>query len=155
MSRSMQLHYNSFMAFSYADLFLERISLEWDFRGSAMTNHKKLIDVTASLDRSYLSFTKEKGILKIDQSVKMPWHRLSMGIACSYSLAPGTLYQLFKLLHNFCSRHTFTDQGWRANHLPPTIELVSARHGSKSVLRVNGIRLILHVFWVRHMRLIV
>ena len=37
-----------------------------------MTNHKKLIDVTASLDRSRLSFTKEKGILKIDQSVKMP-----------------------------------------------------------------------------------
>ena len=38
--------------------------------GSAMTNHRKLIDVAASLDRNCHSFTKEKGILKIDQSVK-------------------------------------------------------------------------------------
>ena len=37
-----------------------------------MANHKKLIDVTASLYRNGLSFTQEKGILKIDQSVKMP-----------------------------------------------------------------------------------
>ena len=59
MSRSMQLHYISVTAFSYTDLFLERISLEWDSRGSAMTNHKKVIDVTASLDGSCLSFTKE------------------------------------------------------------------------------------------------
>ena len=29
-------------------------------------------------------FHKRKGILKIDQSVKMPWHRLSMGVASSY-----------------------------------------------------------------------
>ena len=34
-------------------------------------------------------FRKRKGVLKIDQSVKMPWHRLSVGVACSYSLAPG------------------------------------------------------------------
>ena len=60
MSRSMQLHYISVTAFSYTDLFLELISLEWDSRGSAMTNRKKVIDVTASLDRSCLSFTKEK-----------------------------------------------------------------------------------------------
>ena len=33
-------------------------------------------------------FHKRKGILKIDQSVKMPWLRLSMGVACSYSSAP-------------------------------------------------------------------
>ena len=39
--------------------FLDRISQEWDSRGSAMSNHKKLIDDTASLDRNCLSFTKE------------------------------------------------------------------------------------------------
>ena len=64
MSRSMQLHYIPVTAFSqtyfHSDLFLDRNSLEWDSHGSAMTNHKKLIDVTASLDRNCLSFTKEK-----------------------------------------------------------------------------------------------
>ena len=33
-------------------------------------------------------FHKRKGVLKIDQSVKMPWHRLSMGVASSCSSAP-------------------------------------------------------------------
>ena len=33
-------------------------------------------------------FRKRKGLLKIDQSVKMPLRRLSMGVACSYSSAP-------------------------------------------------------------------
>ena len=33
-------------------------------------------------------FLKRKGVIKIDLSVKMPWHRLSMGVACSKSLAP-------------------------------------------------------------------
>ena len=33
-------------------------------------------------------FHKRKGVLKIDQSVKMPWHKLSMGIASSGSSAP-------------------------------------------------------------------
>ena len=38
-----------------------------------VTYHKKLIDVTASLDRDCLSLAKEKaGILKVDQSAKMP-----------------------------------------------------------------------------------
>ena len=32
-------------------------------------------------------FHKRKGVLKIDQSVKMPW--LSMGVASSCSSAPG------------------------------------------------------------------
>ena len=35
---------------------------------------------------------KEKGTLKIDQSVKMPWHRLSMGVACFYSSAPAPVH---------------------------------------------------------------
>ena len=33
-------------------------------------------------------FHKRKGILKIDQSVKMPRHKLSKGVACSHSSAP-------------------------------------------------------------------
>ena len=60
MSRIMQLHYISVTTFSLTDLFLDRISSELDSCGSAMTNHKTLIDVTASLDRNCLSFTKEK-----------------------------------------------------------------------------------------------
>ena len=32
---------------------------------------------------------KRKGLLKIDQSVKIPRHRLSMGVASSCSSAPG------------------------------------------------------------------
>ena len=59
-SRSMQLHYIPVTAFSYTDLSLDRTTPEWDSRGSAMTNHKKLTDVTASLDRNCLSFSKEK-----------------------------------------------------------------------------------------------
>ena len=34
-------------------------------------------------------FHKRKSILKIDQPAKMPWNRLCMGVACSYSLASG------------------------------------------------------------------
>ena len=80
MSRSIQLHYIPVTAFSWTDLFLDRISSELDSYGSALTYHKTLIDVTASLDRN---FYKRKCVLKIDQSVEMPWHRLSMGVACS------------------------------------------------------------------------
>ena len=58
-SRSMQPHYIPVTAFSY--LFLDRISLKWDSHGSAMINHKKVINVIASLDRNYLSLTKENG----------------------------------------------------------------------------------------------
>ena len=60
MSRSMQLNYIPVTAFSYTDLFLDRIYFERDSRGSAITNHKTLNDVTVSLDRNCLSFTKEK-----------------------------------------------------------------------------------------------
>ena len=56
-----------------------------------MTNQKTLIGVTGP---ELPFFHKRKGVLKIDQSVKMPWHRLSMGVACSYSSAPG-LARLF------------------------------------------------------------
>ena len=41
-------------------LILDRTCVEWDSRGSAMTNHKKLIDVTASLDRNCPLFHEKK-----------------------------------------------------------------------------------------------
>ena len=47
-----------------------------------MANHKKIIDVTLSLVRNCL-YLEKKGILKIDQPVKMPLHRLCMGVARS------------------------------------------------------------------------
>ena len=59
-SRNMQLKYIPVTAFSWNDLFLGRIHFEWDSRGSAITSHKTIIDVTASLDRNCLSLTKEK-----------------------------------------------------------------------------------------------
>ena len=49
MSRSMQHHYIPVTAFLETDLFLDRIPLKKDSGGSAMANHKKVIDVTASL----------------------------------------------------------------------------------------------------------
>ena len=61
MSRSTQLYYIPVTAFSKTDLFLDRISLEWDSSGSLIpgTNYKTLIDVTAPLERNCLSFSKE------------------------------------------------------------------------------------------------
>ena len=60
MSKSMQLNYIPVTAFSYTDSFLDQVYFAWDSRGSVITNHKALTDVTASLDRNCLSFTKEK-----------------------------------------------------------------------------------------------
>ena len=65
MSRSMQLHYIAVTAFSETDLFLDRISLEWDFHGSAITNHEHCV---TGPELSF--FHKRKGVLKIDQFVK-------------------------------------------------------------------------------------
>ena len=56
----MLLRYISVTTFSYTDPFLNRISLDWNSRGNAMTNDKKIIDVTTSIDRDCRSFTKEK-----------------------------------------------------------------------------------------------
>lgn len=53
-----------------------------------MTNHKKVIDVTASHEWNYLSFHKKRHT-KIRRSVKMPWHRRSIRVACSYTSAAG------------------------------------------------------------------
>lgn len=62
--RSIKLRYIPVTAFFLQiDLFLDRISLKWHSRGSAMTNYKKLIDVTGP----ELPFShKRKDILKID-----------------------------------------------------------------------------------------
>ena len=54
MSRSMQLHYIP------VTVFYRPIYFQIEFPWSAMTNHKKLIDVIASLDQDCLSFAKEK-----------------------------------------------------------------------------------------------
>ena len=60
MIRSMLLHYVPVAAFSDTDLYFDRISLEWDSRGGAMTKQKKLIDVTGL---ELLFFYRRKGIL--------------------------------------------------------------------------------------------
>ena len=58
-----------------------------------MTNHKNLIDVTVSLVQNCL-YLEKRGILKIDQSVKMPLHRLCIVVACSNSSAPGVAKEI-------------------------------------------------------------
>ena len=45
-------------------------------------------------------FHKRKGTLKIDRSVKLAWHRLSMGVTCSYSSAPVRDWK--SAFHVFC-----------------------------------------------------
>ena len=64
----MQLHYIPVTA--HTELFLDWISLECDSRGSGMTCHKKLIDITASLGRNGLFLTSEKVCQKTDQVSK-------------------------------------------------------------------------------------
>ena len=70
----MQLHYIAVTAFSSVDRFIfgsNFPSVERDSHGIAMSSHTKLFDVTAS--RPELPFFhKRKGILKLDQSLKMP-----------------------------------------------------------------------------------
>ena len=61
MSRSIQLRYIPVTVISQtSDLFLNRNSLEGDSRGSAMANHKKIIDAAVSLNKNCLPFAKEK-----------------------------------------------------------------------------------------------
>ena len=66
MRRNMQLPYIFIDRF-----FLNRIFLAIS-RGSAMTNHTTLRHWTGTA-----FFSQKKSILKIDKSVKIPWHRLS------------------------------------------------------------------------------
>ena len=41
-----------------------------------------------SLYRNCFFFRERKGVLKVDQSVKLSWFRLSAGVVCPYSPAP-------------------------------------------------------------------
>ena len=90
MSRSMQLNYIGITVFSETDLFLDRIYFEWDSRGSKKKDNQS--QDTKSLLTSLRDWTgtaflseKKKGVLKIDQSVKMPGHahRLLIQVWCS------------------------------------------------------------------------
>ena len=78
----MPLHCIPVTAFSFADLFLDGISRECHDQSQG-TNWRHCVGGT-----EMPFFCKRKGILKIDQSVKKPWHRLRMGVARSYSLVP-------------------------------------------------------------------
>ena len=92
MSRSMPTTLYS-CPFVFIVLFLDRISREWHSRGSAMTNHKKLM---TSLNRNCLSFT---------QSVKMPWHRPNLSHFPSHRLLPDGILHLFPWRK--CARENF------------------------------------------------
>jgi len=81
----MQLPYIPVTALSLTDLLLDRISFEWDSRGSTTPNHKKIIDVTASLDRNCLSFSKER----YTKNRSVCENAATYGVASSYSSAPG------------------------------------------------------------------
>ena len=84
MSRCMQLHNISIAAFSLTDLSLDPISLEWDSHDQLQETNWRHCVTRPELP----FFHRRKDILKIDQSVKRPERRLSMGVACSYSSAP-------------------------------------------------------------------
>ena len=87
MSRSMQL-------FSCHGVFIDRFI----FRSNLLWMRLPWECHNQSQDTNWLHsvtgqeppfFHKRNGVLKIDQSVKMPWHRLSMGVGSSWSSAPG------------------------------------------------------------------
>ena len=76
-------------ALSQTHSFLDRISHLQDSRGRTTTNHKKLIWRHCITEPELPFYHKRKRSPKINRSVKMPRHRFSMGVVCSYSLAPG------------------------------------------------------------------
>ena len=65
-------------------------------------------------------FHKRKGVLKIDRSVKMPWHRLSMGVASSCSSAPGLTFVLHRG-HIFASIEKFGWHLWNVANETPVV----------------------------------
>ena len=92
MSRSMQLHYISFTAF-FIDRFIFRSNLLWMRLPWECHNQSQDTNWRHCVTGPELPFFhKRKSVLKIDQSVKMPWHRHSMGIASSCSSAPAYIY---------------------------------------------------------------
>ena len=93
-------------------------------------------------------FHKRKGRLKINQSIQMPWDRLSMAVVCSYSLAPGFDPFAVKKTRQLAARKymqrmlalSVVPTGWRAR-----------RGLSRSVIITNNIITLLRlVFTLRH-----
>ena len=73
----------------FIDRFIFRSNLLWMRLSWECHNQSQDTNWRHCFTRPELSFFhKRKGVLKIDQSVKMPWHRLSMGIASSCSSVP-------------------------------------------------------------------
>ena len=88
MSRSMQLH-NLLYRGDFTDRFIFRsnfpeMRLPWECYDQLQETNWRHCVTGPELP----FFHRRNDILKIDQSVKMPGHRLSMGVACSYSSAP-------------------------------------------------------------------
>ena len=81
-SWSIQLHYIPVTAFSWL-IFRTNFPMN-ETLVEALTNHKKRIWRHCVNEPELPFFHKRKGILKIDGSVKMLWHRLSIGVVCSY-----------------------------------------------------------------------
>ena len=74
---------------AFIDRFIFRSNLIWTI--VPWECHNQLQDTNwrnCVTGPELLFFHKRKDVLKIDQSVKMPWHRLSMGAATSCSSAP-------------------------------------------------------------------
>ena len=82
-------------------LIFRSISPASDSHGRTTTNHEKPIWRHCVTELKLLFFQKRKGILKIDRSVNMSWHGLSIGVVCSYSCAPGDNYVAFWVM-GFC-----------------------------------------------------
>ena len=83
MSSSMQVHYGVFLSRRFHRNLLW-MRLPWECHNQSQdTNWRHCVT-----DPELPFFHKRKGVLKIDQSVKMPGHWLSMGVASSCSSAP-------------------------------------------------------------------
>ena len=73
----------------FIDRFIFRSNLLWMRLPWECHNQSQNTNWRHSVTEPELPFFhKRKGVLKIDQSVKMPWHRLSMRVASSCSSAP-------------------------------------------------------------------
>ena len=125
-----RVYYIPVTAFSWTDLLLDRIfsgmRLPWECHGQLLQESNWRHCVTGP----ELPFShKIKGILKIDQSIRMTWHGLSMEVACSYSSAPARIHETKRKLltaaknalperQGFCwkgrKEEKHWDLGWRS-----------------------------------------
>ena len=83
-------------------------------------------------------FHKRKGVLKIDQSVKMPWHRLRLGVASSCSSAADSTYWSNYGINCFILSPTFYILSILSKHL--------SRHFSYCVM--YWVTLVNHVIYI-------